>query len=220
MQMIRCRRRGLLAASAAFFTGAALPAYVAATIGPARAADDDSIVQPIQNLVAGLTEIMKAGTGTPFPQRFDTLAPIIDHTFDLSTILQESVGPTWPSLPPDQQSMLMQAFRRYTVASYVNSFDDFNGQRFDVKPDTRPVGNGEQVVQTRIVPRHGDGHELDYVMRQGAEGWRAVDVLADGSVSRVAVQRSDFRRLLTRGGAQALAQSLRTKSADLSGGSS
>ncbi len=219
MQTLRCRRRGLLAASAAFLIGAALPAFVAATTGPARA-DDDSAVQPIQHLVAGLIDIMKAGTATPVPQRFETLAPIIDHTFDLSTILQESVGPTWPSLPPDQQTMLIQAFRRYTVASYVNSFDDYAGQHFEVKPGTRPVGNGEQVVQTRIIPRSGDAHELDYVMRQGAEGWRAVDVLADGSVSRVAVQRSDFRRLLTRGGAQALAQSLRTKSADLSGGSS
>ena len=114
----------------------------------------------------------------------------------------------------------MQAFRRYTVASYVNSFDAYKGQRFEVKPDTRPVGNGEQVVQTRIVPKTGDGHELDYVMRQGSEGWRVVDVLADGSVSRVAVQRSDFRRLLTRGGRQALARACAPRPADLSGGSS
>jgi phospholipid transport system substrate-binding protein len=47
-----------------------------------------------------------------------------------------------------------------------------------------------------------------------------VDVLADGAISRVAVQRSDFRRLLTRGGAPALAESLRMKSADLAGGAS
>jgi len=219
MHMIRCRRRGLLAASAAFLMGATLPAYLAATIRPARA-DDESVVQPIQNLADGLIEIMKAGTRTPFSQRYDTLAPIIDRTFDLPFVLQESVGPTWGSLPQDQQDMLLQAFRRYTVASYVNSFDNFNGQRFEVKPDTRAVGSGEQVVQTRIIPKHGDTHELDYVMRQGSEGWRAVDVLADGSVSRVAVQRSDFRRLLARGGAEALAKSLRTKSADLSGGSS
>jgi phospholipid transport system substrate-binding protein len=219
MHMVRYRRRGLLAASAAVFMGAALPVYVAATIRPARA-DGESAIDPIQNLVNGLVEIMKAGSGTPFSRRYDTLAPIVERTFDLPIILQESVGATWGSLPQDQQDMLLEAFRRYTVASYVNSFNDYNGQRFEVKPETRAVGSGEQVVQTRIIPKHGDGHELDYVMRQGAEGWRAVDVLADGSVSRVAVQRSDFRRLLTRGGAQALAQSLRTKTADLSAGSS
>ena len=55
-------------------------------------------------------------------------------------------------------------------------------------------------------------------MRQEADTWKAVDVLADGSISRVAVQRSDFRRLVTRGGAQALIESLNQKTADLSGG--
>jgi phospholipid transport system substrate-binding protein len=81
------------------------------------------------------------------------------------------------------------------------------------------VGN-RQVVQTQIIPKSGNSHELDYVMREGGAGWRVVDVLADGSISRVAVQRSDFRRLLTRGGAPALVASLRSKSTDLSDGSS
>jgi phospholipid transport system substrate-binding protein len=88
-----------------------------------------------------------------------------------------------------------------------------------IAPTTRAVGN-EQVVQTRIIPKTGDSHELDYVMREGGSGWRAVDVLADGTISRVAVQRSDFRRLMARGGPQALADSLRSKSVDLSDGSS
>ena len=186
---------------------------------PARAMDAAAVVAPIQQLVAGLLDIMKAGPGTPFSRRFDILAPIIDRTFDLPAILEESVGPTWPTLPPEQQQMLTDAFRRYTVATYVNSFDDYNGQRFEVSPETRAVG-AEQIVQTRIIPKAGDSHELDYVMRQRPSGWRAVDVLADGSISRVAVQRSDFRRLLKQGGPQALADSLRSKSADLSDGTS
>jgi phospholipid transport system substrate-binding protein len=217
MHIIRCRRRALLAGTAGLLAAATLPVSLT---GPANAAEDAAAVRPVQQLVDGLLEIMKAGTQTPFQQRYDTLAPIVERTFDLPAILQESVGPTWKDLPSEQQDMLMQAFRRYTVASYVNSFDQFDGQHFVVKPDVRTVGNGEQVVQTRIVPKKGDGHELDYVMRQGSSGWQAVDVLADGSVSRVAVQRSDFRRLLTRGGAQALANRLQTKTADLSNGSS
>lgn len=210
MQNSGWRRRGFIAATAAIFIGSAFPA---------RAATEDAITAPIQQLVAGLLNVMKAGSATSFEQRFAMLSPVVERTFDLETILHESVGPSWSTLPPDQQSMLTEAFRRYTIASYVNSFDDFDGQRFDISPTTRAVGS-EQVVQTRIIPKSGDSHELDYVMRQGAEGWRAVDVLADGSISRVAVQRSDFRRLLARGGAQALADSLRTKSTSLSDGSS
>jgi phospholipid transport system substrate-binding protein len=116
--------------------------------------------------------------------------------------------------------MLRPVFRRYTIASYVNSFDRFNGQQFTVESQTRPVENGEQVVRTRITSPSGDGHELDYVMRNSGSGWRVVDVLADGLISRVAVQRSDFRRLLSRGGALALAESLNSKSLILSDGMS
>jgi phospholipid transport system substrate-binding protein len=55
-------------------------------------------------------------------------------------------------------------------------------------------------------------------MRNTGGGWRVVDVLADGSISRIAVQRSDFRRLLSHGGAPALVASLTSKSQDLSDG--
>lgn len=207
MDRLYFRRRGVVAAATAAFIVVALPTWAA----------NEEVIAPIQNLVNGLQEVMKAGTSTPFAQRFNMLAPIIDRTFDLDAILQESVGASWSTLPPAQQQMLRDAFRTYTVSSYVNSFNHYDGQRFEISPDTRPVGN-EQVVQTWIIPRSGNGHELDYVMREGGSGWRAVDVLADGSISRVAVQRSDFRRILERGGAQALAESLRSKSADLSNG--
>jgi phospholipid transport system substrate-binding protein len=218
MQTLYCRRRGLFGVAVALVLGAALPAR-AANDDPIHAASGDAAIAPIKQLVDGLQQVMKAGVGTPFSRRFDMLAPVIDRTFDLTAILRESVGAPWAALPPDQQTLLAEAFRRYTVATYVNSFDTNDGLQFEVSAQTRAVGN-EQVVATKVIPKTGDSHELDYVMRQGNAGWRVSDVLADGSISRVAVQRSDFRRLLTRGGAQALVDSLRTKSADLSDGSS
>jgi phospholipid transport system substrate-binding protein len=204
------RRRGFVAAAASLFVESAIPA---------RAAGQAPAVAPVQQLIDGLVQIMKAGPGTPFQQRFAMLGPVIDKTFDLPVILQESVGPSWATLPPNQQAMLTGAFRSYTIASYVNSFDDFKGQRFEINPETRSVGQ-QQIVDTKVIPLNGDSHELDYVMRDGPNGWRVADVLADGSISRVAVQRSDFRRLLARGGPQALADSLRAKSVDLSDGAS
>jgi phospholipid transport system substrate-binding protein len=189
----------------------------AALVAPAANADP-AAVRPIRELCDGLIGIMRAGASTPFAQRFQMLAPSVEHAFDLPAVLQLSVGPSWSSLPPDQQNTLLTAFRRYTVANYVNNFDNYNGQRFDIQPDSRALANGEQLVQTKIVSASGDSHELDYVMRRMPGGWKAVDVLADGSISRVAVQRSDFRRLVERGGAPALIESLNQKTSDLSGG--
>jgi phospholipid transport system substrate-binding protein len=193
-------------------------AWTGTALGLRWAMADPAAVAPVRGLCNALLSIMRAGPSTPFAQRFAMLAPVIDRVFDLPAILQVSVGPTWSSLPPDQQAALLAAFRRYTVASYVNNFDSFNGQHFDIQPDTKSLPNGEQLVQTRIVSSSGETHELDYVMRQVGSSWKVVDVLADGSISRVAVQRSDFRRLVARGGAQALIESLNKKTADLSGG--
>jgi phospholipid transport system substrate-binding protein len=195
----------------------ATPAALLASVwSAAPAIADNPVLSPVNQLIAALLRVMKAGSGTPFNQRLTMLSPVIDQTFDLEAILRASIGSSWASLPADQQATLLKAFQRYTVASYVNSFDGFNGQRFLVNPETRIVGN-DQVVKTQIIPTSGDSHELDYVMSEGKAGWRIIDVLADGAVSRVAVQRSDFRQLIRQGGATALSQSLEAKSANLAG---
>ena len=191
MNSIGYKRRAVLAAGVGAVALRALPGWAQA----------DAAVAAIQRLVDGLQQVMKSGSAkAAFESRYAALAPVIESVFDLPQILRESVGSTWESLPPDQQSMLQDAFARYTIASYVNSFDTYNGQQFVVHPETRAVGS-DKVVRTEIIPRSGDKHTLDYVMRDTGGAWKVVDVLADGSVSRVAVQRSDFRRLLSKGGA-------------------
>jgi phospholipid transport system substrate-binding protein len=73
-------------------------------------------------------------------------------------------------------------------------------------------------VGTQLLRPDKSPVSLDYVVRQGPVGWQVVDVLADGTISRVAVQRSDFRDLLMAGGVSALVAGLNRKVAALSGG--
>jgi phospholipid transport system substrate-binding protein len=190
---------------------------IAVAVGGAHAAIGSEITAPVEQLHAGLMSIMKAGKTAPFRQRYETIAPVIGRTFDLEAILRQVVGPRWPSLPADQQAALADAFRRYTIASYVANFDTYSGQRFDTGPAVKPVGN-DRVVETRIASPGGRVHALDYVMRQEGGGWKVVDVLAEGSISRVASQRSEMRSLLAGGGGTELLVSLRQKTAELSGG--
>jgi phospholipid transport system substrate-binding protein len=174
-------------------------------------------ISTVQRFNGALLIAMKSGGKTDFSHRFQTLAPEVDQAFDLSAVLSVSVGPSWVSFSPNQQSRLLVAFRRYTVASYVANFDGYAGQDFTVSPDTRSLGVDRVVVQSRIAKISGDATELDYVMKQTPPGWKVVDVLAGGSISRVAVQRSDFRRILSNG-SDALLASLQRKASDLSGG--
>jgi phospholipid transport system substrate-binding protein len=184
----------------------------------AQTSGDAAATAPVEQLDNALLAAMKAGNTTPFEDRYRALTPVIEKVFNLDAVLAASVGLTWASLPADQKAALAAAFRRYTVSSYATSFNSYNGQSFQVSPTVRTLGNGEVVVNGRLVRADGSSVKLDYVMRQGPAGWQAVDVLTDGSISRVAVQRSDFRELLSSGGAPALAEGLKHKVADLSGG--
>lgn len=173
------------------------------------------LTQPIERLYAALLEIMKAGTTVPFATRYETLAPVIDQVFDLAAILQVSIGARWASVPAEEQAALLDAYRRYIISTYVASFDSFSGQRFEVQPQPQTVG-GEDIVASRIIRADGSPRSIDYVMRQAGENWKIVDVLLDGSISRVAVQRSDFRAVMANGGGTAaLLANLRRKTVDL-----
>jgi phospholipid transport system substrate-binding protein len=189
----------------------------ALAVGWSPAAIASEPTGPVEQLHAGLIAIMKAGKAASFRQRYDMIAPVVSRTFDLDVILRQAIGPRWAALPPDQQAALGDAFRRYTIASYVANFDSYAGQRFEVVPAARAIGS-DRVVETRIATPAGKVHALDYLMRQGAGGWKVVDVLAEGSISRVAAQRSEMRSVLADSGGTGLVVSLRQKTAELSGG--
>ena len=135
---------------------------------------------PIEHLNDALLAAMEAGSRTPFSQRYRALAPVIEQVFDLDAVLAASIGLSWARLSEAEKAQLATAFRRYTVSSYVSNFNGYSGQSFRILASVRAVGNGEVVVQTRLMRSNGSPVKLDYVMRSGRAGWQAVDVLTDG----------------------------------------
>ncbi len=208
-------RRALLLAAAAL-AAVPLPWWVRAASAQGAAGGPSA---PVARLDEALLHIMRMGQATPFAQRAAALTPVVQSVFDLPHILEVSVGPRWATMSPADQAKLLDVFTRYTVASYVANFDSFDGQRIDILPQTRAVG-ADQMVATQVVPKNGEATRIDYQMRRTAAGWQVVDVLLDGSISRVAVQRSDFRSLIAGGGPQRLIASLERKVANLQDGKS
>jgi len=192
-------------------------ASIALALGLGRAAIASEVTMPVEQLHAGLMAIMKAGKTVRFQQRYDMIAPVIGRTFDLEVILRQVIGPRLAALPPDQRAAVGDAFRRYMIASYVANFDTYSGQHFEVAPVVRAAGS-DRVVETQIAAASGQGYVLDYVMRQESGGWKVVDVLVDGAISRVAAQRAEMRSMLADSDGAGLLVGLRKKTSDLSGG--
>jgi phospholipid transport system substrate-binding protein len=197
-----------------------LAAACSAAIWPGLAyaqADGSSPTAPIKTLDSALIDIMKAGDSTPFLKRYQMLAPVVDEVFDLQRIIQVSVGSYWASLPPAQQQKLQEVFRSFIIANYVANFRSYAGEASSVSPVPRAVG-AQDVVTSTLTKPSGDVLRIDYVMGQTSGGWKVQDILLDGTISRVAVQRSDFTSLLSQGNATQLIASLEQKVSTLSAG--
>ena len=179
-----------------------------------RAEDAGGAMAPVEALDTALQAIDQGGSG--FAAKAAKLGPAVDGAFDLETLLRNSIGLGWSSIPAAQQQKLLAVFRQFTLASYVSNFAG-TGNRFAVVPPPRQLGTNV-VVQSSITPSSGSPTRIDYVMHQTPQGWRATDVLVDGTISRVAVQRSDFRSVIEDGGPNALIASLGRKVTSLSDG--
>jgi len=185
---------------------------------PALAATPEAA--PVASLDSALIATMKAGSASAsFSQREARLAPIVDQSFDLAVITQNSVGFLWNTLPAAQQQQLTALMEQFTVASYVSQFNGFNGEQINLLPTEKTLG-AKRIVQTQIVPSDGSSPtEIDYVVEQGSAGWQISDVLLNGTISQVAIHSSDFSALVTSGDASQLIAALKSKIAALANGS-
>jgi phospholipid transport system substrate-binding protein len=162
-----------------------------------------------------LLTTMKNGRTLGQSGRYGRLVPVVDRVFDIPFMTQLAIGPSWATLPPAQQQQLIEAFRHYITATYADRFDTYSGQQLQVTGE-RPY-NADVVVQTRIVKSDGETTTLNYLMRQNRGSWQISDVYLDGTISQLAVQRSEFHSILRRDGIDGLVMALNRK-VDLLGG--
>jgi phospholipid transport system substrate-binding protein len=152
---------------------------------------------------------MKQGRMLGESGRYARLAPVVDRVFDIPAMTKLAIGPQWANLNPAQQQQVMAAFAHYVAATYADQFDSFSGEQLQVTGQ-RPFGS-DVMAQTKIVKSNGEATRLDYLMRQDQGGWRISDVYLDGTISQLAVHRSEFHSILQREGVDGLVVALNRK---------
>jgi phospholipid transport system substrate-binding protein len=198
----------------------ALAAIAAAglLIRPGQGRAADPAVAPIQSFYDALLEAMKQGKELGVKGRFAKLEPVVNATFDMPTVTKVASGFAWSQTSPDEQGKLVASFKRMVTARYANQFNSYSGEKFVVQPTATARGN-DRIVQSQIVPTSGDPTSLFYLMRGSGDDWKAEDVYLDGTISQLAVWRSDFSSVLQSGGAPALITKLNSLADQLMTGS-
>jgi len=163
----------------------------------------------VRSFYATLLTTMKDGRTLGQSGRYARLSPVVDRVFDVPSMTRLAVGSSWATLPPAQQQRLTEAFRHYIAATYADRFDSYSGEQLQVTGE-RPY-NADVIVQTKIVKSDGETTTLNYLMRQNQGSWQIFDVYLDGTISQVAVQRSEFNSVLRREGVDGLVMALNRK---------
>lgn len=196
------RRRLLLAGAAALGCG----------LRRARAEGEggDPAVQTVRAFYDALLAVMKRAKELGVRGRYDRLAAPIRAAFDLAAMTRIAVGPDWNTIPPAEQTALVDGFTRMTIATYASRFDGYSGERFEVEPGSEARATG-RVVRTRLIQSSGEPIALNYLLRDAGGSWKIVDVYLTGTISELATRRSEFAAILKSGGASSLIDSLRQK---------
>ncbi len=163
----------------------------AGDVGPATAA--------VERFHGALFANMKDGKALGFEGRKQKLEPVIKDTFDLTAMARVSTGAAWTKMPEDERSKVVAAFTDWTVASYAANFKEWDGEAFVTK-GAKDDGKGNTMVETVLTLKNAAPVAFTYRMRESAGAPKVVDIFLDGSVSQMAMHRSQFAAALSAGG--------------------
>jgi len=185
----------------------------ASCVLPATADTDPAA--PVHRLCDALIDSMKQGEQVGIQTRENKLRPVISAVYDMPAVTKTTLGVSANKLSPEELQKLSDAYSRFSVATYADQFAKFGGEHFEVGEPHPGAQPNTIVVPSVIVGGDGSRTEIDYVMHEANGGWAILDVLFNGSISQVAVRRSEFVPLFRQNGLQGLLDVLEKKTAAL-----
>lgn len=171
--------------------------------------DITSPEQTINNLHEALLKGMRGGDKLGFQGRFKLLAPVIDRSHDLDFIARTILGKLLTNLNREQQHIFIEHFRKLSISTYAGWFKSYEGERFEFL-EKKAMPRNHVLVRSQLTLANGDTVSFDYILGQGKEGWRIINVLADG-VSDLALKRVEYRSILSKKGFPVLIDMLKKK---------
>lgn len=168
----------------------------------------------IEKFHTGLLQIMKDAKTLGFEGRIDRLAPLMRETFDLDFMASKTVGRHWKKLSDEEKARWAETFARFTTANYAGRFTGYTGEEF-VTLGVEDAARGTRNVLTKIVVPDGEDVQLNYRVIERDGVWKVIDVYLNGTVSELALRRSEYSSALKREGFDYLMASIENKIEDL-----
>jgi phospholipid transport system substrate-binding protein len=199
-------RRSLIAGVA--LLGALMPVRA---VGAARATAASEEV--VKRLVDRLWRLLaEQGAGALDEQG---LLTVLEDGTDLTLLGRLVLGRFWRDANPRQRTLYLQLFRRYMVQTFAQRLRQYVGNDPDQGPvfevvASRPVGNMDILVQSRVLPSGSQPLRVDWRLRERPDGPVVIDLVIEG-ISLLVTQRSEFAAVLERTGVEGLLTELNAR---------
>jgi phospholipid transport system substrate-binding protein len=165
-------------------------------VGRAEVAESDATAARavVERFYTELLEVMKRGEELAYQERYARLDPVVQKVYDLPFMSAKTLGRHWKGLSEEDRGRWISTFTRLTISTYADRFE-----------------YETVMVRTQILPVDEEPVELDYRLR-GADGsWRIIDVFMNGTVSELALRRSEYSSVVKRDGFESLLSSMEEK---------
>jgi len=169
---------------------------------------------PVEKLHANLLEIMRSADELGYAGRFEHISPVVSETFDLPFMAAKSMGRHWKKLPESDQERWLVLFTRHISANYAGQFTGFTGETFETVGEEEAIRD-TRVVRTRLTRPGEEDVQLNYRLREVDGQWRIIDIYLNGTVSELALRRSEYSSVLKREGFEKLLSTIDEKVKEL-----
>jgi phospholipid transport system substrate-binding protein len=204
-------RRHLIGAILALL-GSLLPGRLARAAPSAAAAEEvvRRLVDHVWQLLAerGLEQVSD-----------QDLHSVLDEGTDLSLLGRLVLGRYWRDANPRQRTEYLRLFRHYMLQTFVQRLRQYAGAdlgqpgaRLQIIA-SRPVGERDILVQSRVAPPTSQPLRVDWRLRERPGEPVIIDLIVEG-ISLLVTQRSEFAAVLERSGVDGLLTELRARVAE------
>ena len=172
------------------------------SLGDVAARAADMAVVPtaaVERFHSALLANMKGGKAVGFEARKQRLEPIIRDVFDLAAMARVATGSAWQKLSDEERGRVITAFSDWTVATNAANFKEWDGESFTTK-GAKDDGKGNIMVETALNLKSATPVLFTYRMRTFDDAPHVVDIFLEGTISQMAMHRSQFAAALTMGG--------------------
>jgi phospholipid transport system substrate-binding protein len=208
MGLVRLRRRQLVLGGLALLPWL-VPGRVARALPSAAAAEE-----VVRRLVDQVLRLLGEGGVDNLDQ--NDLLSVLDEGTDLTLLGRLVLGRYWREANQRQRTEYLQLFRHYMLQTlvqrlrqYVGSDLGYVGERFQIIA-SRPVGERDVLVQSRVAPPSAQPLRVDWRLRERPGEPVIIDLIVEG-ISLLVTQRSEFAAVLERGGVDGLLTELRAR---------